>query len=236
MVDSDLKAKGCVIIPAYNEGKRIAEVVHDVMAYCPNVVVVDDGSPDETASVARGTGAHVLMHKENRGKGAALNTGFDFAREKGYEFVVTLDGDGQHAADDIPGFIDAYGATGTPVLIGNRMANPGTMPIIRRWTNLFMSWLLSRKMGQSVPDTQNGFRLYKTDVIPPMRVGAQRFAAESEILLELAARGVRMGAVPIKVIYRDEKSKIHPFKDTVRFFSMLREYDRRAKEAMKEDT
>jgi glycosyltransferase involved in cell wall biosynthesis len=229
VVDLELARKGCALIPAYKEGQRIANVVRDVMAVCPNVVVVDDGSPDDTAEVAKAAGAMVIVHEVNKGKGAALNTGFDHAREKGYEFVVTLDGDGQHAADDIPGFIEAYAETGVPVIIGNRMSNTSTMPLIRRWTNQFMSWLLSRKMGQRVPDTQNGFRLYRTDVIPELPTGSQRFAAESEILLELAARGVTMGAVPIKVIYGDEKSKIHPFRDTVRFFAMLKEYDRRVR-------
>jgi glycosyltransferase involved in cell wall biosynthesis len=224
----EIAQKGCALIPAYNEGQRIAAVVRDVQAVCPNVVVVDDGSPDDTASAAKAAGAAVLVHDVNSGKGAALNTGFQHAREMGYEFVVTLDGDGQHAADDIPGFIEAYAQTGAMVVIGNRMADTSTMPAVRRWTNRFMSWLLSRKMGQFVPDTQNGFRLYKTDVIPEMRVGTQGFSAESEILLELAARGVKMGAVPIKVIYGDEKSKIHPLKDAMRFFNMLREYDRRS--------
>ncbi len=228
-MNSELTAKGCVIIPAYNEGQRIAEVVREVLQFCPNVVVVDDGSPDDTAEVAKRAGAMVLVHEVNKGKGAALNTAFQYASDAGHEFVITMDGDGQHAADDIPGFVDAYEETQVPVLIWDRMARPGSMPLIRRWTNRFMSWLLSRKMGQRVPDTQNGFRLYRTDVIPDMPVGAQRFAAESEILLELAASGVQMGAVPIKVIYRDEKSKIHPVKDTIRFFGMLREYDRRTR-------
>jgi glycosyltransferase involved in cell wall biosynthesis len=219
-------AKGCALIPAYNEGSRIAAVVRDVLAFCPNVVVVDDGSPDDTASVAKAAGATVLVHETNSGKGAALNTGFRHAREQGYAFVITMDGDGQHAADDIPRFVDAYVKTKVPVVIGNRMEDTATMPLLRRLTNRFMSWLLSRKMGQRVPDTQNGFRLYRTDVIPEMGVGTQGFSAESEILLELASRGVKMGAVPIKVIYGDEKSKINPFKDTIRFFRMLREYDR----------
>ena len=228
-MNQELAQKGCALIPAYNEGQRVAPVVRAVAAVCPNVVVVDDGSPDDTADVARSAGATVLVHEVNKGKGAALNTGFAYAREQGFEFVVTLDADGQHAADDIPAFIEVYAETGVPVVIGNRMADTATMPLIRRWTNRFMSWLLSRKMGQRVPDTQNGFLLYRTDVIPEMRVGTQGFSAESEILLELGARGVKMGAVPIQVIYGDEKSKIHPIRDTIRFFSMLKEYDRRTK-------
>lgn len=224
---NELAAKGCVLIPAYNEGKRIADVVRDVLSVCPNVVVVDDGSPDDTAEQARSAGAtEVLVQNPNQGKGAALNRGFEHARKKGYEFVVTIDGDGQHAADDIPAFIDAYGE-GVRVIIGNRMSDTATMPLVRRWTNRFMSRLISRKMGQFVPDTQNGFRLYKTEVIPQIKTESQRFAAESEILLELAAEGVKMGSVPVKVIYRDEKSKINPFRDTYRFFKMLRDWEKK---------
>jgi len=223
--------KGCVLIPCYKEGARIASVVAEVLRHCPNVLVVDDGSPDDTAEVARTAGAVVLTHEVNRGKGAALSTGYSWARDNGMEFVVTMDGDGQHAPDDVSAFIKTYFETRTPVLIGNRMDNTETMPLIRRWTNLFMSWLLSRKMGQWVPDTQNGFRLYKTGLLPDMGQASQRFAAESEVLLELALGGAEMGAVPIQVIYSDEKSKIHPMKDAFRFFRMLRQFDRRKKKS-----
>ncbi len=225
MMQRELAEKGCVLIPAYNEGSRIARVISEVMPFCPNVVVVDDGSEDDTAKVAEMAGAVVLVQPENQGKGAALHRGFHYAREKGFDFVITMDGDGQHAPEDIPSFIEAY-SDGMPVIVGNRMARPDSMPLVRRITNRFMSWLLSRKMGQTVPDTQNGFRLYKTDVIPELRVDANRFAAESEMLLELSARKVRIGSVPIKVIYRDEKSKINPIKDTWRFFRMLRQWRR----------
>jgi len=114
--------KGCVLIPCYNEGERIVQVVKDVMNYCPYVVVVDDGSSDETAEAARRAGATVLVQPHNMGKGKALERGFEYAREKGFEFVITMDGDGQHAAEDIPGFIEAYAVGEFPVIIGNRMA------------------------------------------------------------------------------------------------------------------
>lgn len=219
--------KGCVIIPAYREEGRIGKVVHGVLKHCPDVVVVDDGSPDNTAAEAEAAGAVVVKHARNMGKGVALNDGFKYARENGFEFVITLDADGQHDPDDLPSFFESYFAGGTPVLIGNRMANSGGMPFVRKWTNLFMSWLLSRKMGQWVPDTQCGYRLYRCDVLDGIPVESGRFAAESELLLFLADKGVRMGAVSIKVIYRDEKSKINPLSDTIRFFSMLNNFEKR---------
>jgi glycosyltransferase involved in cell wall biosynthesis len=218
--------KGCVIVPAYEEEGRIGAVVRRIREYLPDVVVVDDGSGDGTAREAEAAEAVVLRHPVNAGKGAALNTGFNYAREHGFDFVVTLDADGQHDPAEIARFVEAYRRTGIPVLIGNRMADPHAMPLVRRLTNRFMSWMLSRQMGQYVPDTQCGFRLYRCDVIPFVSAEARRFAAESEILLHVSDRRIRVDSVPVSVIYRDERSKINPIKDTVRFFAMLHRYRR----------
>ena len=223
---SNDSSKYCAIVPGYREAGRIGKTVEGIKSFCENVIVVDDGSDDDMATEAKYAGAVVLQHEVNRGKGVALETGFEYAGNNGFEVAVTMDADGQHAPEDLRGFLDEYERNGTPVLVGNRMANPGSMPFVRRMTNRYMSWLLSRRMGQHVPDTQCGYRLYRLDVIPEMKESAGRFAAESLILLYLAAAGVRIGAVPIKVIYGDEKSKINPVSDTLRFFSMLREYDR----------
>lgn len=219
----------CVIIPAYQEAARIGPVVRAFRRYCSNVIVVDDGSIDVTAEEARAAGAIVIRHEQNRGKGAAVRTGVEYARQHGFEFVITADGDGQHDAEDVPRFVELFLSTGAPVIVGNRMENPSGMPLIRRLTNRYMSWLLSRKMGRRVPDTQCGYRLYRTDVIASLPAESGRFAAESEVLMALADRGIPIAAVPIRVIYRDEKSKINPLKDTIRFFKMLHRYQRRKK-------
>ncbi len=224
-------SEGMILIPAYHEATRIGPLVRSVRSVAARVVVVDDGSRDDTAAEARAAGAEVLVHPVNKGKGAALQTGFQYAREQGAAFVLTMDGDGQHAPADIPAFIAAFTRKGSAVIVGNRMDDPAKMPLVRRLTNRFMSWLLSRKMGQRVPDTQNGFRLYRTDVIPPMPEGDTRFAAESEILLILSQKGVRIDSVPVQVIYGDERSKIRPFRDTLRFWKMLRTFDGRKKVA-----
>jgi glycosyltransferase involved in cell wall biosynthesis len=213
--------RACAVVPAFREEKRIGDVVRRIREYCPDVLVIDDGSGDGTAAAAEQAGAIVLRHAVNQGKGAALNTGFRHAREQKYEVVLTLDADGQHDPAEIPKFLEAYRRTGIPVLIGSRMAEVEGMPWVRRLTNRFMSGLLSRMMGQYVADTQCGYRLYRCDILPFVSAGSQRFAAESEILLRLAQRGVRMDSVRIRTIYGDEKSKIHPGADTVRFFSML---------------
>jgi glycosyltransferase involved in cell wall biosynthesis len=216
--------KVCVIMPAFREEKKIREVVTAVRTYCPDVVVIDDGSGDRTAVEAEEAGATVLHHQQNQGKGVALNTGFRYAREKGYEVAITMDADGQHDPKEIPNFIEAYVRTGIPVLIGNRMADVAHMPLVRKMTNRFMSWMLSRLMGQYVPDTQCGYRLYRCDVIPYVSASSERFAAESEILLHVAERGIRISSVRIATIYGDEKSKVRPMADTWRFMAMLWRY------------
>ena len=224
--------KVCVLIPAYREERRIGAVVREVRDYCSDVVVIDDGSPDDTAKAAAEAGATVLEHVHNQGKGAALQTGFDHARARGCDLAITMDADGQHAPSDIPAFLQAYERTHSPVLVGNRMNNVAAMPPLRRFVNRFMSDLLSRVMGQHVPDSQCGFRLYHRSAFPegPYDAHSKRFAAESEILLRLALQGRKIGVVAIQIIYGDEKSKVNPFTDTFRFFRMLRRFRKIKKE------
>lgn len=213
--------KTCVVIPAYGEAGRIGAVVRGVRALGLDVVVVDDGSTDGTAAEAEAAGATVLQHGGNRGKGAALQTAFQFIRTRGYAAVITMDGDGQHDPADVPVLLRVAQATGVPVVCGNRLADTATMPPVRRWTNHLMSWLLGRLLRQQVPDTQCGFRYYRLDVLPARPPASQRFAAESELLLDLATRGVPIVSAPVRTIYRDERSKIKPVVDTLRFLGMM---------------
>ncbi|OGV46232.1 MAG: hypothetical protein A2X46_18295 [Lentisphaerae bacterium GWF2_57_35] len=224
--------KVCIVVPAFREEKKIRDVVTAIRRYCPQVVVIDDGSSDRTAVEAEQAGAMVLRHPQNQGKGVALNTGFRYAREKGFEVAITMDADGQHDPVEIPNFIEAYVRTGIPVLVGNRMADVAHMPAVRKWTNQLMSWMLSRLMGQYVPDTQCGYRLYRCDVIPFVSATSERFAAESEILLHVAERGIRISSVRIATIYGDETSKIHPLADTWRFLAMLWKYRKHQRQSI----
>ena len=214
----------CVVLPAFNEGNHIGEVIREILKQPVEVLVVDDGSGDDTVLIARAAGATVVEHSLNAGKGAALETGFNHAMQHGYDALITMDADGQHDPQDIARFIDAFERTGISVLIGNRMSDTRSMPVIRKMTNRFMSWLLGRHMRQYIPDTQNGFRLYQSDILPMVRSKAKGFAAESEVLLKLDAIGIRMDSIPVATVYGTEHSKIRPIKDSVRFFKMLLKY------------
>lgn len=213
--------KTCVLIPAHNESKEIAGILKDIRKYIPDVIVVDDGSSDNTAEIARENGAIVISDKQNMGKGAALAKGFSYALKNNYDAVIAMDGDGQHLSEDIPGFLSRASSSPNSVFIGNRMPESKSMPWIRRVTNITMSWAISRIARQSIPDTQCGFRLFKNDFLAKTEFSSLRFEADSEMLIKAARKGFKIESVPIKTVYRDEKSHINPFVDTLRFIRLL---------------
>jgi lipoyl synthase len=221
-----MEQDACVIIPAYQAVATIGPLVAEVREHIADVVVVDDGSRDATAQQARQAGALVLQHGANVGKGAALQTGFEWALRAGKRLAITMDADGQHRPADIPKFLSTYHRTGIPVLLGNRTADRENMPFSRRSSNAVMSWLLNRLMHRYVPDTQCGFRLFRGDVLPFLNADSHRFAAESEVLLHLADRGFRMDSVRVNVQQAPHRSTIRPLRDTLQFLGMLRRYRR----------
>lgn len=218
----------CGVIPAYQAARTIQSLVEEVRQYLNRVIVVDDGSKDGTATRAEAAGATVLRHPVNRGKGAALRTGLAYCLEHPCEFVLTMDADGQHLPEMIPCFLRAYQRTHIPVLVGNRMADSHRMPLLRRRTNQIMSRWISRVTHQYVPDSQCGYRLFHQSVLPYLFAESNRFAAESEVLLHLADRGIRIDSVRIPVIYgRNQRSSIRPARDTLQFLQMLHHHYRR---------
>ncbi len=225
-------ARCCVVIPAFNAAATIADVVRSAQTYVDRVIVVDDGSRDDTAQLAEQAGALVIRQDKNSGKGAALQVGIMRAQTNGFDLVLTMDADGQHPAATIPEFLEAHRRTGIPVLLGNRMGDMAHMPFLRRWTNRLMSKLISRAMKQYVPDTQCGFRLFHREVLSFLNVESHRFAAESEVLLHLADRGFRIDSVRVPVVYHpDHQSHIRPVRDAVQFIQMWRHYRQRRRAA-----
>ena len=153
-----------------------------------------------------------------------MKTGLEYAVSIKASFFLFLDGDGQHDPSEIPAFIEAINRSNADLVVGNRMRNLGSMPLIRRWTNQFMSWQIGRICRIPIPDSQCGFRLARKELLPVLMAPSNRFEFESESLILAARQGFRLVFVPIRTIYTNQHSKIRPFRDTVRYFRLIGKY------------
>ncbi len=213
------------VIPAYQEEKHVGEVAKRARSQLEHVLVVDDGSSDGTAQCAQSAGVDVVVHPQNCGKGESIKTGLRYWLDRGAEYVVVLDADGQHLPEEISRFVDAAASVAdAKIFIGSRMDNTSTMPLLRRMVNRYMSSRISDVCGQRIPDTQCGFRMLHRDIIPEVLSGASRFEYETEMLIIASRKGHRIASVPITTIYSDEVSSINPVQDTLRFFKLMRQY------------
>ena len=208
-----------VVIPCLNEAATIGALVRGVCGLGLAVYVVDDGSTDQTSDRAKSAGAVVLRNDTTQGKGASQMRGWRYAIQQGFEWVLTMDGDGQHAVADICRFLAIGDAD---LVVGNRMAETARMPWIRRTVNRWMSNKLSAIASMDLPDTQCGFRLMNLATFSRLTIEATHFEIESDVLLAFVAARARIRFVPVKTIYKNEQSKIHPVRDTIRWFRWLR--------------
>jgi glycosyltransferase involved in cell wall biosynthesis len=213
--------KIAIVIPAHNEAQTIGPLVEAVRALGFDCIVVDDGSVDKTDTVARQAHAVVLKTTTKNGKGSALKVGFDYVIKNGYEAMIAMDGDGQYSPSDIASFVACYQNTNADIINGNRMHDPRGMPLVRLATNRLMSWMISFFCRQNIQDTQCGFRLIKTNVLQAIKLESSDFEIETEVLIKASKKGFKIASVDIQTIYRDEVSKIQPFRDTFRFMSYL---------------
>jgi len=188
-----------VVIPAYNESRHIKAIVHEARKYCKNIVVVDDGSSDATSIEA--SGAVVLKHLVNIGKGAALKTGCDYAISKGADTIVVMDADGQHNPDSIPEFLSKL--KNCDIVIGYRELNKN-MPAVFRLGNALIEFMTSLLYSVRVHDTQSGFRAFTGDAYRKIRWEAQDYSVESEMIALIAKHHLRLGQVRIDTIYNDK--------------------------------
>jgi glycosyltransferase involved in cell wall biosynthesis len=214
----DWSARCAAVIPCLNEAETIASIVGQCRRRLPTVFVIDDGSSDDTARQADHAGARVLRHDRPRGKGVALELGWGAAHQAGFTWAMTLDGDGQHSPDDIPEFLARASATDAKLIIGNRMTQAARMPYVRRFVNRWISRQLSQAAGQNFPDALCGFRLVHLPAWSQMLLKTQNFEVESELLMAFHDAGHTIDFIPVQLIYRKERSKIHPVRDTVRWF------------------
>jgi len=218
------------LIPAYFEGRQIADVAQRTRAQLNRVLVIDDGSTDATEAEARRGGAEVLRHAVNQGKGAAIKTGLrKLSAETEIAYILILDGDGQHLPEEIPVFLEEANRSRAPMIVGSRMHDLEKMPFVRKMTNLFMSSQISKVCGQTIPDTQCGFRMMERSLAAAMcDTQTSKYDYETEMLVIAAKRGCRIASVPVSTVYGDEVSKIHPVRDTLRFFKLMRRLKREA--------
>jgi glycosyltransferase involved in cell wall biosynthesis len=213
------KPKFIALIPAYNEEARITGVVRGASLHLP-VLVVDDGSKDETAHLAKKAGAEVISYQPNRGKGAALRVGFKKAMEMGVSAVLTLDADGQHDPDEIPLFLDAYATGVSKLIIGAR--DFSRMPFIRKIANTLGGRMISWAAGQEILDNQSGYRLISSQVMQAMLKSMESgFEFEVEMVMTCLRNGWSLGWVPIRTIYSNEGSHIHPVRHFLNFMRMI---------------
>ncbi|MBI4026156.1 MAG: glycosyltransferase family 2 protein [Verrucomicrobia bacterium] len=211
-------------IPAYNEGARIASVVHGCLASGAEVWVIDDGSSDDTSARASEAGAKVIRHARNLGKGMAIRTALDaFARSTG-RFLVFMDADGQHDPAHLGAFVETACRTDAVLVVGNRMRSAGEMPLVRRWTNRLLSRIVSHLARQKIPDSQCGYRLVTREFAARFKPTTAHFDLESEMLIQAGRLGMRIESAPISTLYQGQASHIHPLRDTWRFLKLLARY------------
>jgi glycosyltransferase involved in cell wall biosynthesis len=212
--------KACVIIPTYNNAATLAAVIEDVAEYSDHIIVVNDGSTDDTVEIAnRFPAVQFISYAKNVGKGWALRKAFTYASEKGYKYAITIDSDGQHFAKDMPAFINKLEEEPNAIIIGARNMGQASVPGGSSFGNKFSNFWFKVETGISSPDTQSGYRLYPLEPLKKMRFITRKYEFEIEVLVRAAWRGVKVISVPVTVYYApaaERVSHFRPFKDFFR--------------------
>ncbi len=205
--------KCCVIIPTYNNAGTLEKVIRGVQKVTNDIIVVNDGSTDETAEVLKKVGSWQLAVGKNTGKGFALRQGFDLASELGYHYAITIDSDGQHFPEDIPKFIETIEKHPDSVIIGARDMRQEDVPGTSSFGHKFSIFWFKVETGLKIPDVQSGFRLYPLDKLKMIhRFYSQKYEFEVEVLVRLAWRGVPVRSVPVRIWYAPKGERVSHFR------------------------
>jgi glycosyltransferase involved in cell wall biosynthesis len=206
----------CVVIPAYNAAGSIRQVVIETLQYGLPLLVVNDGSTDSTLGEIKGLPVSMIGHDRNRGKGAALRSGFAWAMERGFSGVVTLDSDGQHDPSAIPQLVSAAIEGDFDIVLASRFSQFSEMAGLRRYWNRFGAWCMRTRTGFDINDSQSGFRYYSTRLLRDLRLDSDGYELEMEILMKAWSRGFLIGsiAVPARVADGRNTSHFRPVRDT----------------------
>jgi glycosyltransferase involved in cell wall biosynthesis len=230
----------CLVIPTYNNGRTVTDVVRNALEYCEDIIVVNDGSTDDTAKVLETltivtppaetqavethgrtslhTNITVITHPINKGKGKALTTGFQTAMERGFRYAITMDADGQHYASDLPAFSEALANHSETLIVGSRQFGLPNMPQKSSFANKFSNFWFTVQTGKKLPDTQTGYRLYPLNKMGQMKLLSSRYEAELALLVRSAWRGINILPIPINVYYPPKEERVSHFRPGMDFF------------------
>jgi glycosyltransferase involved in cell wall biosynthesis len=210
----------CVIIPTYNNATTLAGIITDVAQYSNNIIVVNDGSIDNTEAVARSfPQVQLISYTNNVGKGWALRKAFEYAVEQNYKFAITIDSDGQHFAKDLPAFIDKLAIVKNAIIIGSRNMDQAAVPGKSSFGNKFSNFWFKVETGITSPDTQSGFRAYPLDLLKDIHFITRKYEFEIEVLVRGVWKGINIETIPVTVYYAPKEIRIshfRPFKDFTR--------------------
>ncbi len=220
--------KFAAIIPAYNEENTIRGLVEGTANQIRRVVVINDGSTDDTREQLADLPIELISYTENQGKAYALWQGFNHVLEPQSEGFITLDGDGQHRPEDIARLLATYAEFPNHLIIGTRTRDWGLFPPIRRWANQLANLGISMAVGCRVPDTQSGFRLYPASLLRILQTHSNcynGFVFESEVIIEAVKLGFKVHSIPIPAVYGKDLRKSHfrPVRDTIQIGKMILE-------------
>lgn len=212
-----------VVIPAYNAAQYLDELIGRIVRFFPKqqIFIIDDYSDDKTYEICESEGLNVYRFSSNRGKGAALQQGFEMAIDEGYKYAFTIDSDLQHKPEDFPIFIDRQNLSAADLVIGRRKLKLPKMPFLRVCSNSLTSLIVSLVVGSKIYDSQSGFRLYKLEPLKNMNFRSQRYQFETEVIIKLAKQKRVIDFVPIEVIYDGQCSHISHIRDIVNFVNII---------------
>ena len=210
------------VIPAYNAAKTIKQVVGELQKCLPEIliIIVNDGSFDETATILKELDVITIEHTNNLGKGAALRNGIRRALEAGGEFIFTIDSDNQHNPVDCRKLLNELLEQNLDLVIGSRMGNKGKMPFSRQISNRVTSKFVSWRIRQKIADSQSGFRLYRAQLLQSIKLSSTQFEIESEMLIKAALKGFKIGTINIETIYTYNQTSYIKAIDIFRFLKL----------------
>ncbi|HRW95330.1 MAG TPA: glycosyltransferase family 2 protein [Bacteroidales bacterium] len=210
----------CIIIPTYNNASTLLRVIDETLGYSKRLIVVNDGSTDDTVELLRSMAykPEIISYSENKGKGYALKRAFSFALARGYRYAITLDADGQHYPSEIPRFLEALEKNPGAVIVGSRMLKQENMPRKNTFANRFSNFWFALQTFRKLPDTQTGFRLYPLYRMKKMHLYTTRYETELEILVRLAWKRVTIIPLPIRVFYAPAGERVTHFRKGKDFF------------------